>query len=162
MNSRTQRESTREDDGLVAKYIGSIPESLRLLVARAILFEEAARRSDSIYFTIDKAGWLAAAATAKRDPLPLLRSIFNQLARERYHVPATPRRPLSQRREQTLQLLLAGCSEKEVAAQMGITRYTVHEHVKRIYRIFAVTTRAELMARLLVTTDLHGCQEPAA
>jgi DNA-binding CsgD family transcriptional regulator len=50
---------------------------------------------------------------------------------------------------QTLGLLLDGGSEKEMAAQMGVTHHTVHVYMKTIYRHFGVCTRAELMALIL-------------
>jgi DNA-binding CsgD family transcriptional regulator len=53
---------------------------------------------------------------------------------------------LSPRLRQTLDALLAGRSEKQIAADLGISQTTVHEHVGRIYRHFAVETRGELMA----------------
>lgn len=45
----------------------------------------------------------------------------------------------------TLRLLLEGHSEKEVAAELGISVHTVHCYVKRIYSRFGVNTRAELL-----------------
>jgi DNA-binding CsgD family transcriptional regulator len=53
---------------------------------------------------------------------------------------------LSRRLNETLTLLLDGCSEKEVAAQMGLGPRTVHDYVTMLYRHFGVTSRAELMA----------------
>ena len=53
---------------------------------------------------------------------------------------------LSPRLRQTLDALLAGRSEKQVAADLAISQTTVHEHVGRIYRHFGVETRGELMA----------------
>lgn len=56
---------------------------------------------------------------------------------------------LSPRLRQTLDALLAGRSEKQVAADLGISQTTVHEHVGRIYRHFSVETRGELMAHFV-------------
>lgn len=56
---------------------------------------------------------------------------------------------LSPRLRETLQLLLAGDSEKEVALAMGISRHTVHEYVVRLYRRYEVNTRSELLVRCL-------------
>ena len=53
---------------------------------------------------------------------------------------------LSPRLRQTLEALFAGRSEKQIAADLGISQTTVHEHVGRIYRHFGVETRGELMA----------------
>jgi len=54
---------------------------------------------------------------------------------------------LSPQRRQVLGCLLEGDGEKQVAARLGLTRQTVHQYVKAIYRHFRVSSRAELMAR---------------
>jgi DNA-binding CsgD family transcriptional regulator len=55
--------------------------------------------------------------------------------------------PLSPRQRQTLQLLLAGNSEKEIASQMCLSHNTVHHYVKALHRHFGVSSRSELLAR---------------
>jgi DNA-binding CsgD family transcriptional regulator len=42
-------------------------------------------------------------------------------------------------------LLLRGMSEKAIAAQLCLSRHTVHNHIKHIYQGLGVHTRAELM-----------------
>ncbi|HSZ59212.1 MAG TPA: helix-turn-helix transcriptional regulator [Tepidisphaeraceae bacterium] len=54
---------------------------------------------------------------------------------------------LSPRQRQTLQYLLAGHSEKEIAEKMHLSRNTVHHHVKAIHKHFAVSSRSELLAK---------------
>jgi DNA-binding NarL/FixJ family response regulator len=54
---------------------------------------------------------------------------------------------LSPRLSQTLQLLLTGDSEKQVANKLRLSRHTVHVYVKALYRRYDVSTRAELLAR---------------
>jgi DNA-binding CsgD family transcriptional regulator len=49
----------------------------------------------------------------------------------------------------TLERLLAGESDKEIAQKLGISRHTVHEYVGDLYRRFGVSGRGELMAMLL-------------
>jgi DNA-binding NarL/FixJ family response regulator len=56
---------------------------------------------------------------------------------------------LPPRLRQTLERLLAGDSEKQVAARLGLSRHTVHIHVKRLYRAYKVNSRGELLARCL-------------
>lgn len=56
---------------------------------------------------------------------------------------------LSPRMQQTLECLLAGASEKEVAAQLNLSSHTVHDYVKKLYRHFHVSSRAELLATVL-------------
>jgi hypothetical protein len=57
---------------------------------------------------------------------------------------------MSRRLWQTLEHLLDGLSEKEIAASLGISIHTVHTYVKHVYSHFSVETRAELMARFVV------------
>jgi DNA-binding CsgD family transcriptional regulator len=60
---------------------------------------------------------------------------------------ASDRPPLSPRQRQTLELLLDGKSEKEIAHRLTISRHTVHVYVKSLYKQFDVCSRAELLAR---------------
>lgn len=60
-----------------------------------------------------------------------------------------PAVPLSPRTRQTLDCLLAGDSEKQVAARLGLSRHTVHVYVKTLYRRFGVSSRGELFARFV-------------
>jgi pSer/pThr/pTyr-binding forkhead associated (FHA) protein len=53
---------------------------------------------------------------------------------------------LSDAQLRVLQLLLQGLAEKHVAASLAISQHTVHSHVKEIYRVMGVNSRAELMA----------------
>jgi DNA-binding CsgD family transcriptional regulator len=63
-------------------------------------------------------------------------------------VRAFPR--LSPRQRQALELVLGGLCDKEIAERLGISRYTVNQYTKAIYRHYAVTSRAQLLARVLV------------
>lgn len=54
--------------------------------------------------------------------------------------------PLVPAEREVLQGLLAGLSEKQIAAAQNRTLNTVHEYVKAIYRKFGVKSRASLMA----------------
>jgi len=55
--------------------------------------------------------------------------------------------PLAPRLQQTLELLLAGDSEKQIARKLAISPHTVHAYVKSLYRKFEVSSRGELLAR---------------
>ena len=46
----------------------------------------------------------------------------------------------------TLQGLLAGQTERQIGTAMGISRHTVHVHVKALYRRFGVSSRAGLLS----------------
>jgi DNA-binding CsgD family transcriptional regulator len=54
---------------------------------------------------------------------------------------------LTPRLKQTLDLLLAGDTERRVAQRMRISIHTVHDYVKALYQHFGVSSRSELMAR---------------
>ena len=56
---------------------------------------------------------------------------------------------LAPRIRQTLERLLTGDSEKEIAARLGVSRHTIHVYVKSIYRHFNVSSRGELFARFV-------------
>ncbi|WP_394825731.1 helix-turn-helix transcriptional regulator [Pendulispora albinea] len=58
----------------------------------------------------------------------------------------TPAR-LAPREAETLKYLLAGASDKSIAAGLGISVHTARQYVKSIYRAFGVGGRAELLAR---------------
>ena len=58
-------------------------------------------------------------------------------------------RGLSPRLRQTLDRLLAGDSEKEIAYALALGRTTVHDYVGALYRHFDVGSRGELMAYFL-------------
>lgn len=51
--------------------------------------------------------------------------------------------------QRTLSGLLAGESEKQIAYRLKLSRHTIHDHTKLIYRHFHVHSRGELLSRLL-------------
>jgi len=59
---------------------------------------------------------------------------------------------MSKRLRETLELLLEGKSEKEVARELDLSVKTVHEYVGMIYKHFRVSSRAELMAYFIRRT----------
>jgi DNA-binding NarL/FixJ family response regulator len=56
---------------------------------------------------------------------------------------------LSRRVRQTLEGLLRGDQEKQIASAMGVSPHTVHVYVKQLYRRFDVSSRGELLARFV-------------
>ena len=56
-------------------------------------------------------------------------------------------RMLSRRERETLQYLLAGKGEKQIAAAMGRSFNTIHHYVKALHRHFRVSSRSELLSR---------------
>lgn len=55
-------------------------------------------------------------------------------------------RGLTPRLRDTLRGLARGRSEKQLAAELGLSPHTVHDYVKALYRHFGVQSRAELLA----------------
>jgi DNA-binding CsgD family transcriptional regulator len=73
----------------------------------------------------------------------------------------SPLAGLAPRLRRTLACLLDGDSEKLAAKRLGLSAYTVHEYVGRLYRHFGVQSRGELLAacfRLRVMADV--CERP--
>jgi DNA-binding CsgD family transcriptional regulator len=68
---------------------------------------------------------------------------------------------LSPRLRQTLECLLEGDSEKQVAARLGLSTATVHQYVTALYRHYGVQSRAQLMARVLQRMLRPERPEPA-
>lgn len=56
---------------------------------------------------------------------------------------------LSPRCNQVIDLLAAGLSEKEIAAEMHVSKHTVHSYVKEIYTQLGVVSRGELLGRII-------------
>jgi len=56
---------------------------------------------------------------------------------------------LSPRERDVIDGLLAGRSAKQVAARLGLSRHTVGDYVKAVYRKLGVDSRGELMARFI-------------
>ena len=65
---------------------------------------------------------------------------------------AHPTVRLSPRHLQTLQGLLEGDSEKQIARRLGVSPHTVHDYVKIVYRRYRVSSRGELLARFVGRT----------
>jgi DNA-binding CsgD family transcriptional regulator len=53
---------------------------------------------------------------------------------------------LSPRERETLELLLTGAPQKQIAARMGVSLHTAHDYVKTLYKKLGVNSRLELMA----------------
>lgn len=73
------------------------------------------------------------------------------------HLKATSRQDverfdLAPRVRQTLEHLLAGDSEKQIAARMGVSPHTVHCYIKTLYRSYEVSSRGELLSRFVTPT----------
>lgn len=62
------------------------------------------------------------------------------------------RRGLAPRLRETLDHLLTGASEAEIAHALDLSRHTVHDYVKALYRHYGVRSHARLLARFI-----HSC-----
>jgi DNA-binding CsgD family transcriptional regulator len=82
----------------------------------------------------------------------LLRLIHIELGRlwrrEALRRAGDPKNALPPRMKQTLDELLSGASEKQIAAKLGISPHTVHNYVKALHQRFEVSSRGELLAKL--------------
>src|SRR5207237_6661743 len=58
-----------------------------------------------------------------------------------------PQLDLPPRLSQTLAELVAGRSEKEIAARLELSRHTIHNYVKALHQRFEVSSRGELLAK---------------
>lgn len=68
---------------------------------------------------------------------------------------------LTARQRQTLELLLDGLSEKQVARAMGVKLSTVHSYVVELHRHFDVSSRGELMSYFVKRTPKPLADENA-
>jgi DNA-binding NarL/FixJ family response regulator len=107
-------------------------ESLRALGADR--FEAEAERGA-------RTGWVEGVETAWR---------YIQAAQTQTRVDPRPvdrdDAPLTERQREVLQLLAAGGSNKEIAAQLGVAPKTVMHHTTAIYRALGVRSRSEATA----------------
>lgn len=83
----------------------------------------------------------------------LVHTVHTELAAMMDRSLATPDAPgpagLTRRQRQTLDGLLDGDSEKQIALALGLSRATVHEYVTAIYRHYRVSSRGELLSRFI-------------
>jgi FixJ family two-component response regulator len=90
------------------------------------------------------------------DDKGLRESLRDALARahDAAPAPASPPQvpPLAPRLEETLRALMTGASEKQIADTLGVSKHTLHQYVKTLYRRFSVSSRPELMAKVLGQT----------
>lgn len=63
--------------------------------------------------------------------------------------PSEGRPVLTPARQRVLACLLEGMTEKEASIRLGISRHTVHNHVREIYAQFLVRSRSELLAKYI-------------
>lgn len=60
---------------------------------------------------------------------------------------------LPPRQRQTLERLLQGDSEKQIALRLKLSPHTIHSYVKALHKRLAVSSRGELLSRFLVSSS---------
>ena len=87
------------------------------------------------------------------DDVGLRESLRDALLRARDAQPSAPwvslSPPLAPRLDETLRALMTGASEKQIADDLGVSKHTLHQYVKTLYRRFSVSSRPELMAKVM-------------
>lgn len=74
---------------------------------------------------------------------------FKGLLQSRSHPETSALAKLTPRENEVLALLSKGCVDKEIASALGISAWTVHGHVKKIFERLNVRTRTEAVVRYL-------------
>lgn len=88
-------------------------------------------------------------SSAAEDPLAPVKLFFKGLLRLRVGHHADALAKLTPRENEVLLLLSKGCVDKEIAQAMGISVWTVHGHIKKIFERLSVRTRTEAVVRYL-------------
>lgn len=78
----------------------------------------------------------------------LVSLVHEELATDWHRADHSSADRLTPRQRQVLTRLAEGASEKEIAYDFRLSAHTTHDHVKAIYRAFAVRSRGELLAEL--------------
>lgn len=66
---------------------------------------------------------------------------------------ADPTASLPPRLNQTLEGLLSGDSEKQIALRLELSRHTIHNYIKALHQRFGVSSRGELLAKVNQAKD---------
>src|SRR4051794_7860614 len=77
-------------------------------------------------------------------------------------IPAQMAHKLPPRKRQTLDGLLRGLSEKQVALELGLSKHTVHVYVKQLHAQFGVNSRGELLSLWVGSPDSGAQVSPEA
>ena len=83
------------------------------------------------------------------DPLAPVKHFFKGLLRSRANPHTDALAKLTKRENEVLLLLSKGGVDKEIASAMGISLWTVHGHIKKIFERLGVRTRTEAVVRYL-------------
>jgi ATP/maltotriose-dependent transcriptional regulator MalT len=100
--------------------------------------------------------WQAGTAVPVNDALDLARSLLSEAARKPAPVPLFE--PLSAREREVLELVAAGCANRDIAETLVISIRTVESHVASLCGKLGVRTRAQAAARAIAM----GLASPSA
>ena len=84
---------------------------------------------------------------SREDLVSAVKYYFKELLHARPEAGAGFLPRLTPRENDVLKLLSTGCSDREIARALGISFWTVHDHLKKIFRRLDVRTRTEAVAR---------------
>jgi DNA-binding NarL/FixJ family response regulator len=84
-----------------------------------------------------------------KELLVRVKSYFKELLQPRPADAASGIDRLTRRENEVLGLLSKGCVDKEIAQTLGISAWTVHGHIKSIFKRLRVRTRTEAVVRYL-------------
>ncbi|MEO0753301.1 MAG: response regulator transcription factor [Pseudomonadota bacterium] len=98
---------------------------------------------------------------------PISPSIARFLIKEFRELPGTDAEPaeplltLSKREREVLQCLAVGSTDKETARTLGVSPYTVADHLRSVFRKLQVKTRAAAVARAIDSGEVQLGAPPA-
>lgn len=130
----------RGDVAVAAAWL--CPAERRLLVAQVAMTEPEQSADEAAQVLAGVLPRLAARAQASIGPTA-----------------SNPRCWLSPREQDVLELLVLGRSVKEIAAELGRSPHTVHDHVKALHKKLDASTRGGLIARALGLSDRRSRRE---
>jgi DNA-binding NarL/FixJ family response regulator len=84
-----------------------------------------------------------------QDQQTSVKSFFRALLQTHHNDDASGLAKLTRRERDVLGLLSKGRVDKEIAQALGISAWTVHDHIKSIFERLRVRTRTEAVARYL-------------
>jgi DNA-binding NarL/FixJ family response regulator len=91
-------------------------------------------------------------------PRRVLAMFVEQAYQSSGHGVSVGQRPLTVREKEVLRMLVAGCSNKDIAAPLGIAERTVKAHVAKLLRRVGVPNRV-MLSIYAITHSLVTCRE---
>jgi DNA-binding CsgD family transcriptional regulator len=89
-----------------------------------------------------------------------MRHLYGQQVAAPRESSIVPIPPLAPRLRPVLRHLLEGDAEKQVAMKLGLSRHTVHQYIKVLYRELGVSSRGELLAKFIRSNARQPGSQP--